>query len=95
MGRGKWFCTFLTEVCQFLKNLLSHSDINGACVKAVLENGEARWSKHSCSDVTGRSFVCQRRQNIEDVGEHRCADIHAESKTNDTSVISLITRRLR
>jgi len=49
--------------------LFSNADPNGLCAKAVLETNGIVWSKTSCSDATGKGYVCQRRQNVEEIGE--------------------------
>ena len=49
--------------------LFSHTDSNGLCAKAVLDTNGIVWSKTSCSDSTGKGYVCQRRQNVEEIGE--------------------------
>ena len=38
-------------------------------MKTVLNNGNADWIKTDCSDTSGKGHVCQRRQNVEDVGK--------------------------
>jgi len=40
-------------------------------VKTVLNNGNADWIKTDCSDTSGKGHVCQRRQNVEDVGKKK------------------------
>ncbi len=47
----------------------SQSTPNGFCVKATLNEGNAEWVKTDCSDTSGKGYVCQRRQNLEDVGK--------------------------
>ena len=46
-----------------------HINPQGLCVKAVLQQNQSTWSMTSCSDVTGSGYVCQRRQNWEDIGK--------------------------
>ena len=49
--------------------IFSQSTPDGLCVKATLNHGNAEWVKTDCSDTNGKGFVCQRRQNLEDVGK--------------------------
>lgn len=38
-------------------------------MKATLNQGNAEWIKTDCSDTSGNGYICQRRQNVEDVGK--------------------------
>jgi hypothetical protein len=48
---------------------------NGQCAKAVLANGTTAWVIRDCAETTGKFYVCQRRQNLEDIdgGDIFCA----------------------
>ena len=41
----------------------------GQCVKGSLVQNDTVWTVTNCLDVTGKGYVCQRRQNFEDIGE--------------------------
>ena len=42
---------------------------NGQCAKAIVNNGAISWVMRDCSEATEKYFACQRRQNLEDIGD--------------------------
>jgi hypothetical protein len=54
----------------FLTFFLSQPNPNGQCAKAMLSNGTTVWLMRDCAETSGKQFVCQKRQNLEDIGEH-------------------------
>ena len=59
---------FVSLSCTSCSNY-SHASTSGLCVKAVMENGVAKWTKTNCDDRTGKGVVCARRYNWEDIGK--------------------------
>jgi hypothetical protein len=41
----------------------------GQCVQAVLEQNAAAWTVADCMDLSTKGYVCQRRQNFDEIGK--------------------------
>jgi hypothetical protein len=41
----------------------------GQCVQAVLEQNVAAWTVADCMDLSTKGYVCQRRQNFDEIGK--------------------------
>ena len=59
----------LVVLSQFFYQFFSQNSPNGLCVKVSLNQGNAEWVKTDCADTSGKGYICQRRQNVEDVGK--------------------------
>ena len=67
-------CTLITMQCNGVCHdgkcaYFRQSSPSSLCVKAGLESSDAKWYLTDCSDVSAKGFVCQRRQNVEDIGK--------------------------
>jgi hypothetical protein len=47
------------------------------------------WSKTSCSDTSGKGYICQKRQNVEEVGKQsrKTVDIFSDRKLSVSAEI--------
>ncbi len=49
---------------------------NGQCVKTAVEQNTVVWSVVNCMDVSTKGYVCQKRQNFDDIGKILISDCY-------------------